>query len=172
MNNKKIKITPDISKNRQQGTDEYSHLEKCLLNDFQRDFPLSENPYAEVAKNLNTDQDTIMTTIRKLQSTGSISRIGAVLKPNVLNTSMLAAMAVPEDQLLEVAEYINGHIEVNHNYEREHFFNLWFVIHGQNEEHIHLVLDKIENETEFPLLRLPILDDYHIDLGFDLKWAQ
>lgn len=171
MNIEKRKPGFEYRDNFQINDDEYTTLEKCLLNDFQRDFPLSRDPYAEIAKKLDTDKATVISAIEKLQNSGSISRIGPIVKPNTLNTSMLAAMSVPEDQLHEIAEYINSYNEVNHNYEREHYFNLWFVIHGQDEQHVHFLLDKIEEETEYTLLRLPILDDYHIDLGFDLKWT-
>ena len=84
---------------------------------------------------------------------------------------MLAALAVPEDKIGGIADLINSYAEVNHNYERDHEFNLWFVLHGPDENHIQRILDEIETSTGLPLLRLPILDDYHIDLGFDLQWS-
>jgi hypothetical protein len=64
---------------------------------------------------------------------------------------------------------INAYPEVNHNYEREHHFNLWFVIAAIDKNRLDFILDDIEQSTGYPLLRLPLLDAYHIDLGFDLK---
>ena len=37
-------------------------------------------------------------------------------------------MSVPNVRLEEVAEIISAYVEVNHNYEREHGYNLWFVV--------------------------------------------
>lgn len=150
--------------------EKYTSLEKTLLNNFQHDFPLSTTPYISIADKTGANPREIINTIRKLRAAGSISRIGPVFKPNSVDASMLAAMAVPEDQIDNIAELVNSYKEVNHNYEREHHFNLWFVLHGPDEDHINNILDEIEQQTELTLLRLPILDDYHIDLGFDLQW--
>lgn len=146
-----------------------SLLEICLLNNYQRNFPLKSRPFDEIARELDCSPSEILKTLRKLQEEGAISRIGPVLRPNSVNSSILGAMHVPEDRLLEVAGIINSYDEVNHNYEREHHFNLWFVIHGQDETHVHRVLDEIEERSGRTVIRLPILDAYHIDLGFDLR---
>lgn len=147
----------------------FSHLEECLLNNYQKNFPLEEKPFNKIANDLNCNPLQLLNTLKRLQEDGAVSRIGPVFKPNSVNKSLLAAMKVPEDMLLEVAEMINGYEEVNHNYEREHHFNLWFVVHGKDEHHVNEVLDDIETRTGMMLIRLPILDAYHIDLGFDLR---
>lgn len=143
-------------------------LEECLLNNYQKNFPLLSRPFDEIARELNSNTGEILQTLAKLQQEGAISRIGPVLRPNSFNTSMLAAMQAPGDQLFEIAEIVNSYEEVNHNYEREHQFNLWFVVHGRDEIHVHHVLDDIEKRTGLQVIRLPILDAYHIDLGFDM----
>ncbi len=102
---------------------------------------------------------------------GTISRIGAVLKPRAVGASTLAAMAVPAERLDEVAALVSGYREVNHNYEREHELNLWFVATAFSERHLEAVLDDIETRTGLTVQRLPMIEDYHIDLGFKLKWA-
>ncbi|HNE01785.1 MAG TPA: Lrp/AsnC family transcriptional regulator, partial [Plasticicumulans sp.] len=58
--------------------------------------------------------------------------------------------------------------EVNHNYEREHRFNLWFVVTAGSEGRLQAALGAIERATGLPVLRLPLLQEYHIDLGFRL----
>lgn len=149
--------------------DSYSYLEQCLLNDFQQEFPLSPQPFNDIAERLNVDAELVMETFEKLQSCGAISRVGPVIKPNSIGNSILAALKVPDDQLIETAKMINAYPEVNHNYEREHHFNLWFVITAVDKIRLDFILDDIEKKSGCPLLRLPLLDAYHIDLGFDLK---
>jgi xanthine dehydrogenase molybdopterin-binding subunit B len=61
--------------------------------------------------------------------------------------------------------------EVNHNYEREHRFNLWFVVVADDEDRLEAVLAEIEARCGYPVLDLPLLNEYFIDLGFDLKWT-
>ena len=146
-------------------------LEKHLLNDFQHGLPLVSRPFQEIAEKLGVSEDVIIETLNRLQGQGLISRVGAVFRANSIGASTLAAMSVPESQLEEVAEIINGYSEVNHNYQREHHFNLWFVLTASNDQELNSVLDDIELRTGYPVMYLPMIEDYHINLGFDLKWT-
>ncbi len=149
----------------------FSALEKHLLNDFQHRFPLSERPFADIAKAFDTDEASVIETFQKLKDRGVISRIGPVFKPNSVGVSTLAAMAVPAAELPLVAEQVSRFSEVNHNYERLHDYNLWFVVTAQNEEHLQQTLDAIEQQCGYPVLNLPMQEDYFIDLGFKLSWT-
>ena len=60
----------------------YSKLEQRLLNDFQRNMPLSATPYADMAEQLGVSEDAVLHTIQRLQNDGVISRIGPVFRPN------------------------------------------------------------------------------------------
>jgi DNA-binding Lrp family transcriptional regulator len=124
-----------------------------------------------MAQQLGVSEDEILSTVSKLQDDGVISRVGPVFTPNRIGVSTLAAMSIPEAELECVARIISAFPEVNHNYERDHAFNLWFVVTASSEEHLEIVLHEIEQHTEYPLLSLPMLEDYHIDLGFKLQWA-
>lgn len=146
-----------------------TYLEQCLLNDFQHDFPLSPRPFDDIAERLNVETSLVMAAFEKLQACGVISRVGPVIKPNSIGDSILAALQVPEDQLVETARLVNSYREVNHNYEREHHYNLWFVIAAADKNRLDFILHDIEQKSACPMLRLPLLESYHIDLGFDLK---
>jgi len=143
-------------------------LDFRLLNDFQRDFPLVSEPYALVARTLGVSRDEVLDTLAKLRGLGAISRVGAVFRPNAIGASTLAAMAVPADRLNTVARYVSGFREVNHNYEREHRFNLWFVVTAPDVGRLNQVLGSIEQTTGLDVISLPLLEEFHIDLGFDL----
>ena len=143
-------------------------LHKRLLNDFQRDFPLSSRPYQEIANALGVSEDDVLSALTELNDNNFISRIGPIIPPNHIGVSTLVAMAVPEQQLQAVADIISAYPEVNHNYEREHRFNLWFVAIAADAGHLQAVLDAIEQETGYKTLSLPLLDDFFIDLGFKL----
>jgi len=149
----------------------FSELEQHLLNDFQRDMSLSATPYADIAKQLGVSETEVLQSIQSLQDKGVISRIGPVFSPNRIGVSTLAAMSIPKDKLECVARIVSAFPEVNHNYEREHEYNLWFVVTASSEEHLDIVLYEIEQHTEQTLMSLPMLDDYFIDLGFTLKQA-
>lgn len=146
-----------------------SDIQLSLLNDFQRGFPLTATPFDLISHRLGMGVEEVLETLRRLIRDGSISRVGAVFRPNRIGVSTLAAMSVPENRLTEVAQQVNAHPEVNHNYEREHRFNLWFVATAANGAHLDRVLRDIESQTGIAVMRLPMVQDYHIDLGFDLR---
>lgn len=146
-------------------------LDRSLLDDFQRDFPLTERPYADVAARLGIDESAVIDRLRLHLDDRRISRIGAVVAPHSAGWSTLAAMTVPEDRLDEVAELVGTYSEVNHNYEREHRLNLWFVVTGRDRAHVAEVLGDIEAQTGIDVLDLPLLEAFRLDLGFPLQWT-
>lgn len=148
-----------------------NELDKHLLNDFQRDFPLTARPYAVMAERLGTTEEEVIGALARLQEAGMVSRVGAVFAPRRVGVSTLAAMAVPAGRLEAVAEMVSSYAEVNHNYEREHRFNLWFVITAPEQNHLDAVIRDIETWTGLPVMSLPLLTDYHIDLGFRLQFS-
>ncbi len=147
-------------------------LEQVLLNNYQRDFSLSSTPFTDIAKNNNTETVTILSTINKLIKAGFVSRVGPVFRPNTIGVSTLAAMMVPEQQLETVADLVNQYTEVNHNYERGHDYNLWFVATAPNKQHLEAALLDIEARSGIDIMRLPMVKEYHIDLGFNMQMSE
>lgn len=150
---------------------QFSPLEQRLLNEFQRGIPLTPAPFADIAQQLGVYETTVLETFRRLQTEGIVSRVGAVFHPNRVGASTLAAMAVPEHRLEAVAEKVSAFVEVNHNYEREHDYNLWFVVVAEDEARLAAVLQEIEAQCGYPVLNLPLEREFFIDLGFDLSWT-
>jgi hypothetical protein len=93
-----------------------------------------------------------------------------VFKCNSLGVSTLVAMSIPEAELEKIAAIINSYDGVNHNYERQHEYNLWFVIAASTDDELDNLLDSIEEATGYRCLKLPMLENFHIDLGFELQW--
>jgi DNA-binding Lrp family transcriptional regulator len=144
-------------------------LDFGLANAWQRGFPLLPRPFAAIGKQTGSDESAVLDHFLNLQAQGAIDRIGPVFRPNTVGASCLAAMAVPPSRLEEVAAHVSAYRGVNHNYEREHRYNLWFVVTGRTEPEVQWTLSCIEYAMRLPLLRLPLLEEYHIDLGFDLQ---
>lgn len=145
-----------------------SPLERRLLNDYQRDFPLSPDPYAQIARELGVSEGQVLGALRSLAARGLIGRVGPVFRPRRVGAATLAAMAVAPARLEAVAALVSAYPEVNHNYEREHRFNLWFVVTAPDRERVSQVLDEIHEATGLAVLDLPMEQEYHIDLGFPL----
>ncbi len=140
-----------------------------LFDQFQHNLPLTPTPYADMATELGIEEAELLSLLKSLQSQHLISRVGAVFQVNRVGVSTLAAMAVPEERLETIAEMISRYPSVNHNYEREHHFNLWFVVTAETSEQLDDILQQMQQQTGIVILKLPMEKDYHIDLGFPLQ---
>ncbi|MBS4097645.1 MAG: Lrp/AsnC family transcriptional regulator [Sulfuricella sp.] len=145
-----------------------AELDQHLLNDYQRGFPLIAAPFARIAADLGVAENQVIEALARLRREGAVSRVGAVFRPHTIGVSTLAALAVPDERLAEVAQRVSAHPQVNHNYEREHHYNLWFVVAAPDSARLDAVLAELQAASACPLLVLPMLEDFHIDLGFDL----
>jgi len=152
-------------------TQRFSALEKRLLDEFQRDLPLCPRPYAVMAERLGCSEAEVIDTLQGLRDSKAVSRVGAVVAPHRAGWSTLAAMTVPPDRLEEVAGMVSAYPEVNHNYEREHRFNLWFVVTACDAARVKAVLDEIADASGLAVLDLPLVEAYRLDLGFPLQWS-
>jgi len=142
-----------------------------LLNDYQHGFPLLPRPYAAIGDDLGIGEDEVLALLDRECERGAVSRIGAVFAPRRIGASTLAALAVPADRLDAVAAAVSARPEVNHNYEREGDWNLWFVVTAADAAARQRVLDAIARDTGLVPISLPLREAFHIDLGFDLQGA-
>lgn len=143
-------------------------VELTLIDRWQRDFPLVAQPFASAGQPFGLDEGTTMQIFHRLQAAGVLTRIGAIVKPHAVGASTLAAMCVPPQRLEEVAAVVSREPAVNHNYQRTHALNLWFVVAGAHQDSVAATLDRIEQTTGLAVLDLPLLRAYHLDLGFSL----
>ncbi|HYH19352.1 MAG TPA: AsnC family transcriptional regulator [Azospirillum sp.] len=143
-------------------------LDRRLLNEFQRDFPLDPQPYATVAARLGCTEGEVLERLKRLQASGAVARVGATFRPNRVGSSTLAAMAVPANDLDRVAAIVGGFEEVNHNYQRVHRLNLWFVVTAPSRERVEAVIVAIAQATGLEVLELPMVRAHQLDLGFPL----
>jgi DNA-binding Lrp family transcriptional regulator len=139
-----------------------------LLNRWQHGFPLVSRPFARIGEALGASEEEVLDGFAAARADGSLSRIGGVWSAGAGGAALLVAMAVPSQQLAEAAACVDALPGVNHNYEREHRLNLWFVITGPDSLTLGVRLDALERDTGLPTLRLPMRKVYRIDLGFDL----
>lgn len=143
-----------------------------LLNDYQRDFPVIDRPFAALANDLGISEGEILSALTGLQAEGLVSRVGATVRPNTAGASTLAAMAVPDERIDEVTAWLSGFAGVNHSYLRENTWNLWFVLTAPDATSLEHDLRKIIADTGLRVLDLRLTRAFHIDLGFDLEGKQ
>lgn len=139
-----------------------------LLNAYQHGFPLLPAPFEYIATACGSSEQRVIDYYRQALAEGLVSRIGAVVAPRRVGWSTLAALSVPADDLARVGALVSARPQVNHNYEREADWNLWFVLGDRDEAATRRTLAEIAAEAGSPVLAMPLLAEYHIDLGFDL----
>ena len=143
-------------------------LDLRLLNDFQRDLPLVPQPFAAIAGRLGVPEAEVIARLRCLLDAGRITRVGATCRPNTAGASTLAALQVPPARIDEVAALVGDEPGINHSYLREGDWNLWFVATAPDARRLADSLARIEVATGLPVLSLPLLRAFNIDLGFPL----
>ncbi|NLY15464.1 MAG: Lrp/AsnC family transcriptional regulator [Gammaproteobacteria bacterium] len=143
-------------------------LTQRLLDRFQHGVPVCSRPYQAMADELGCSEQDVLQRLQQLHDMGALSRVGPVMEHSRAGSSSLVALAVPPESIEQVAAYINSLPEVNHNYEREHSYNLWFVLTGPSRSHLDAVLLDIRQHTGLEPLDLPMVKPYRIDLGFPM----
>ncbi|KAG0511588.1 MAG: Heme biosynthesis protein [Nitrosopumilales archaeon] len=105
------------------------NMDKEILNEIQWTFPLVSQPYHEIAKKFDISVEDIKKRLTNLKKTGILRQLSAIFDTRRLGyKSSLVAMKIDPDKLDYVAQQINRHPGVSHNYERNHEFNLWFTL--------------------------------------------
>ena len=137
-----------------------------LLDEWQRDFPLEPRPFIRIAATLGCDELEVLERLQDLQEFSRITRVGATCAPNTISASTLAAVAAPSDRIEQVASVIGQQAGVNHSYQREDRWNLWFVATGPDRAHIDTTLARIGHQTGLRVLDLPLVRPFNVDLGF------
>ena len=141
-------------------------VDAALIDGFQSGFPVEERPFRAVGEALGVSEAEALARVERLRDRGVFRRFGAVLNPPVIGSSTLAAVSAPEDRFEDVAGVVNGYRQVNHNYRRDHEWNMWFVVTAGTRERRDGILAEIGERTGLSVLALPMLTDYYIDLEF------
>ncbi len=141
-------------------------IDAALIDGYQSGFPVEERPFDRIGEALGIDGSEALERVERLRDAGIFRRFGAVLNPPVIGSSTLAAVQAPENEFDEIADIINGYRQVNHNYRRDHEWNMWFVVTAGSLETRNEILTDIEERTGCSVLVLPMLTDFYIDLEF------
>ena len=112
-----------------QANQQLDEISKKLLNDIQWVFPLVDRPYLEIANKHGISEQDTMRRITAMKQMGLVRQINAIFDTRRLGyKSALVAFSVKPEKLDSVADVVNEHPGVSHNYERNHEYNMWFTL--------------------------------------------
>lgn len=138
-------------------------LDRHIVNRLQDGIGTESRPFAPVAEELGISEQKLIARLRRLRERGVLSRFGPMFNAERMGGAFcLCAMAVPEARFEAVAEQVNAHPEVAHNYAREHRFNMWFVLASEEAGRIETVAKAIEAETGLAVLLFPKEAEYFV----------
>ena len=145
-------------------------IDRKLLNLIQQDFPITAEPFAEVAAQLGIGETEVLERIGRLKEEGIIRRIGAVFDLRKFGfASTLCAARVPEEGVRKFAEIVNACPGVTHNYRRDDEYNVWFTLIAPGEEELAAALAGIKGETGIDdILSLRATRTFKINARFDV----
>jgi len=145
-------------------------IDRKLLNRIQQDFPITAEPFAEVAAQLGIGETEILERIGRLKEEGIIRRIGAVFDLRKLGfASTLCAARVPEERIRKFVGIVNACPGVTHNYRRDDEYNVWFTLIAPGEEELAASLAGIKRETGIDdILSLRATRTFKINARFDV----
>ncbi len=144
-------------------------IDRTILNRLQTAFPVCDRPYAKVAADMGIGEEELLQRLQCMLEEGVLSRFGPLFNASAMGGGLtLCAMAVPPEQFETVAREVNSYPEVAHNYERDHEFNMWFVLATEIPQRIDEVLAEIEQKTGIAVYNMPKEEEFFVGLRFDV----
>ncbi len=145
-------------------------LDKEILNEIQWTFPLTSQPYNDIAKKFKITPDTVKDRLINLKKIGVLRQLSAIFDTRKLGyKSSLVAMEIEPDKLDYIAQQINRHPGVSHNYERNHQFNLWFTLAVPPGSDLKNEVDKFSKLQGIKKVRLlPTIQLFKIGVKLDM----
>ena len=128
-------------------------LEKRLLQTIQVAFPVTQQPFALLARQLGASETDVLTAISALKQAGVIRRLGALFDARRLGyVSTLAAAQVPQALLEPFVADVQALPDVSHCYGREHELNVWFTLTMPNWDQLERTLANLWEKHQIDTL--------------------
>ena len=146
-------------------------IDRKLLNLVQAPFPMTAQPYLDLAQELDTTEQDVMDRLTELKRQNVLRQISAIFDTRRLGyKTTLVAMAFDPEQLHQAAQEINKHPGVSHNYAREgSYYNLWFTLAVPPEQDLEAIARHMGRKTDALETRMmPTIRFFKIGVNFDM----
>jgi len=90
-----------------------------VLYELQKNFPLVQRPFEQIAKKLNMDEDAVIKIVQEEKENKTIRQTSAIFDTRRLGySSSLVAFKVDSSEIEDAVKILNSHPGISHNYER------------------------------------------------------
>ncbi len=124
--------------------------DRALIKAVQRGLPICSRPYAEIAKQLDTTEQDVISRLQLLMDKGAIKRYGVVVRHKELGYTAngMVVWDIPDDKVDEIGICIGKYSSVTLSYRRprrlpEWSYNLFTMIHGSSREEVKQKVEEI-----------------------------
>lgn len=138
--------------------------DRALIKAVQCGLPITSRPYAEIAKQLNTTEQDIISRLQQLMNKGAIKRYGVVVRHKELGYTAngMVVWDIPDDKVEELGMCIGKYSSVTLSYRRprrlpEWSYNLFTMIHGSDREEVAKKVEEIIDSCGLQNVKYDIL---------------
>ena len=149
------------------GFPEFEELELKIIRLLQGDFPLTDEPYQRMSRDLGISEAELMERVRSLIHHGYLKRVAPVFYPDKhsnLHPSSLVVWQVPEEKEDEMVLRMSRFEEILHCYRCPVYPEFLYPIHTQirgTAAHVEKLAQRIQDEIGgWPRLDLPWAKEY------------
>jgi DNA-binding Lrp family transcriptional regulator len=142
-------------------------VDRDILNQLQRGFPLTQRPYKDAATQLGIEEAELLQRLQNMLDQGILTRFGPMYHAERMGGGLtLAAMQIADEDFERIAEIVNSFEQVAHNYARDHALNMWFVVATETAAEVDRVIAEIESRTAYPVYNMPKQQEFFVGLHF------
>jgi len=143
-------------------------IDKQIINSLQGNFPIEDHPYQIIAQQLDISEDELLSRLEQLLSSKTLTRFGPMYDIQKLGGCFsLCAIRVPTQMFEQTTEIVNSFSQVAHNYERDHEFNMWYVLATESLAEIDTINQAIEQKTGLKVYNMPKIQEFFVGLHFN-----
>ncbi|MFC4456456.1 Lrp/AsnC family transcriptional regulator [Deinococcus sonorensis] len=130
-----------------------SELDRRFVLEFQKDLPITEEPYADACAALGLSIEEVAAHAEKMKAAGALRRVSAVFRHQSAGFTFnaMGVWAVPQDQVQEVGQAMAGFKAVSHCYLRPTYpewpYTIFTMVHGRSKEEAFGKIEAIEREV-------------------------
>ncbi|GBF07718.1 AsnC family transcriptional regulator [Deinococcus aerius] len=130
-----------------------SDLDRAFVLEFQKDLPVTEEPYADACAALGLSIDELAAHAERMKAAGALRRVSAVFRHQKAGFTFnaMGVWAVPQEQVAEVGRRMAEFKAVSHCYLRPTYpewpYTIFTMVHGRSKEEAFGKIGAIEREV-------------------------
>ena len=141
--------------------------QKRVLKSLSKGLPICEEPYKQLANELEIKEKDLINFIQELKGSNVISRFGMIVNPESVGypCNALVVWDVPDNEVDEIGNLLGLHEKISLCYKRPRQlpdwpYNLFTMIHGKNQQAIVTEFNRLVSENDIGQYACDILFSY------------